>query len=130
VFDSADPNAGNLVDNTRPNVLRNPNLPSDRQSPSRWFDTTAFQRITPGTWGNEGRNMLRTAGVVQLDMGLAKQFNIVREDKLEFRWEVFNVLNHSDFGVPVNDLNSATFGRVLSTTVPERQMQFALKFLF
>jgi outer membrane receptor protein involved in Fe transport len=130
VYDSADPNAGTLVDNTRPNVLRNPNLPNDQRSVLRWFDTAAFQRITPGTWGDERRNILRTGGVTAFDLGLAKQFNVVRENKLEFRWEVFNVLNHSNFGVPVNDFNSPTFGRVLSTTVPERQMQFALKYLF
>jgi hypothetical protein len=130
VYDSGDPNHGDLVDNTRPNVLFNPNLPSGQQTPLRWFDTSAFQRITPGTWGNEVRDSLRTGGVVNFDTGLAKQFSVGHEDNLEFRWEVFNLFNHSDFGVPVNDFNSASFGQVLSTTEPERQMQFALKFLF
>lgn len=130
VYDSADPNAGTLVDNTRPNVLSNPNLPRGQQTPQRWFNTAAFQRITPGTWGNEGRNTLFTAGIIDFDMGLAKDFRLLRENDLEFRWEVFNIFNHPDFAAPINDFNSPSFGRVLSTTVPEKQMQFALKFLF
>jgi len=130
VYDSGDPNAGTLVDNTRPNVICNPNLPGGQRSVLEWFNTSCFQRITPGTWGDEGRNSLRYDGIWNLDMGLGKYFHVFREDNIEFRWEVFNVFNHADFGVPVNDFNSATFGRVLSTSVPERQMQLALKFLF
>jgi hypothetical protein len=63
-------------------------------------------------------------------MGLAKDFKLGEDRRLEFRWEVFNIFNHPNFGVPVNDITSPIFGRVLGTSTPERQMQFALKVAF
>jgi hypothetical protein len=141
VYDSGDPNATTEGGgNARPNVLFNPNLPSGQQTPQKWFNTAAFQRSTPGqglipgvgvgTLGTEGRNILFSGGIVKLDMGLAKDFRITEAKKIEFRWEVFNVANHPDFGIPVNDFNSANFGQVQTTSLAGREMQFALKFLF
>jgi hypothetical protein len=43
--------------------------------------------------------------------------------------ESFNVLNHPNFGLPVADLNSPNFGRILSAG-PPRLMQFAAKIMF
>jgi hypothetical protein len=48
---------------------------------------------------------------------------------LQFRAEVFNVLNHVNLGLPVADLNSPSFGRILSAG-PARLMQFGLKLIF
>jgi hypothetical protein len=53
----------------------------------------------------------------------------MRGARLQFRAEVFNVMNHSNFGLPVADLNSPNFGRILSAG-PPRLMQFAAKLLF
>ena len=49
--------------------------------------------------------------------------------RLQLRAEVFNLLNHANFGIPVADLNSPNFGRILSAG-PPRLMQFAAKFIF
>jgi hypothetical protein len=49
--------------------------------------------------------------------------------RLQFRWEVFNVANQVNFGLPVADLNSPNFGRILSAGSP-RLMQFGLKLIF
>ena len=49
--------------------------------------------------------------------------------RLQFRAEAFNVANHANFGLPVGDLNSANFGRILSAG-PPRLLQFALKLMF
>ena len=62
-------------------------------------------------------------------MGLARDFRIDERRRIEFRWEVFNIFNHPNFGLPDNDINLGTFGQVFSTATPERQMQFALKFI-
>ena len=48
---------------------------------------------------------------------------------MQFRWEVFNVVNHVNFNAPVSSLNSGTFGQILTAGDP-RIMQFALKFTF
>lgn len=129
VEDTADPSLDSAVGD-RTDLIRDPNLPADRRTPERWFDTTAFKRFTPPAFGNAGRNILFTDGIVNFDIGLAKDFALGEQRRLEFRWEVFNAFNHPNFGVPVNDFNSPNFGRVLRTSTPERQMQFALKFLF
>jgi hypothetical protein len=49
--------------------------------------------------------------------------------RLELRAESFNVTNHTNFGLPVADLNSPNFGRILSAGAP-RLMQFAAKLAF
>ncbi|HWP43168.1 MAG TPA: hypothetical protein VNO14_08045, partial [Blastocatellia bacterium] len=136
VIDTSDPSLDGEPANDRPDVLRNPNLPADERTPERWFDTTAFARFTASAdralpnFGTAGRNILTADGIVNFDVGLAKDFKLSEQRRLEFRWEVFNLFNHANFGIPVNDINSPNFGRVLSTSTPERQMQFALKFLF
>jgi hypothetical protein len=133
VTDSSDPNRDGDTVADRTNLIRNPNLPNDQRTTQRWFDTGAFQRFTTAqapNLGNAGRNIVFSDGVINFDMGLSKDFTFWNERTLEFRWEVFNLFNHPNFGVPVNDFNSPSFGRVLSTSTTERVMQFGLKFLF
>jgi len=130
VIDTGDPNRDTVADNDRTNVSRNPNLPAGERTPSRWFDTTAFARFTPPSFGNASRNIVEADGIINFDIGLAKDIVFSEQRRLEFRWEVFNIFNHPNFAAPVNDFNAASFGRVLRTSTPERQMQFGLKFLF
>jgi hypothetical protein len=51
------------------------------------------------------------------------------DTRLQFRAEVFNLLNRANFGLPVADLNSVNFGRIF-TAGPPRLMQFAVKLMF
>ena len=48
---------------------------------------------------------------------------------LQFRWEIFNVLNHTNFRAPTASLNSGNFGKITQAEDP-RIMQFAVKFDF
>ncbi|CAN5689182.1 hypothetical protein BH20ACI3_BH20ACI3_08570 [soil metagenome] len=133
VTDSSDPNRDGDTNADRTNLIRNPNLPSGQRTTARWFDTGAFQRFTTAqapNLGNAGRNIVFSDGVANFDMGLAKDFRFWNEKSIEFRWEIFNLFNHPNYGVPVNDFNSASFGRVLNTATTERQMQFGFKFIF
>ncbi len=130
IMDTRDPNVDQVQENDRADLLRNPNLPSNQRTPERWFDTSAFRRLVPPNQGNAGRNVLISDGIQNFDIGIAKDFKFTEDKRLEFRWEVFNLFNHPNFGVPVNDLNSQFFGRVLNTSTTERIMQFGLKFLF
>lgn len=136
VIDSSDPSLTGTPQMSRPDVLRDPNLPSDQRTPERWFDTSAFSRFVASAsrptlnFGTAGRNILTADGIINFDIGLSKNVNFDEQRRLELRWEIFNLFNHANFGVPVNDINAPNFGRVLSTSTPERQMQFAIKFLF
>lgn len=67
--------------------------------------------------------------LANVDMSLLKPFPLSERLHLQFPAEVFNVANHANFAVPVSDLNSANFGRVLEAG-PARLVQFGLKLLF
>lgn len=115
----------------RPDAICNPNLPSGQRRVGRWFDTTCFQAFPLGVrFGTAGRNIVRADGITQFDFSAFKSFHTSEMTRLEFRAEFFNLFNHPDVGSPVNDLASGFFGRVLATAVDERQIQFALKFIF
>ena len=58
-----------------------------------------------------------------------KNFRFMEPHSLQFRAECFNALNHANFGLPVNDLQSPNFGRILESG-PARMIQFALKYQF
>jgi len=60
--------------------------------------------------GNLGRNALRGFGTTQWDFAVHRGFAIRESLKLQFRAEMFNVLNHSNFGPPVPDINQPNFG--------------------
>ena len=118
------------------------NMPGNQQTPDQikenveilgnvgsdgtYFDTTAFARVTAVRFGNVGRNTMRGPGVANLDLGLFRSFK-VRESDLQFRLEAFNATNTPHFSNPNGNVNSANFGRVLSTQTADamgRSRQF------
>jgi len=129
-------------------------------TPDLWFDPCAFTLPPEGFLGNAGRNSLRGPGLINLDMSLAKDTRwalLGPDGRVEFRAEVFNVLNRANFATPevgVADFASAavifpgspderdtagnvipqrrlpTVGKILKTSTPSRQVQFSLKLLF
>jgi hypothetical protein len=60
----------------------------------------------PTRQGDLGRNALRGFGAAQWDFAVHRDFPIHESLKLQFRAEMFNVLNHPNFGPPVGDLQS------------------------
>lgn len=60
--------------------------------------------------GNLGRNALRGFGLAQWDFAVHRDFPIHESIKLQFRAEMFNVLNHPNFGQPDGILVDPTFG--------------------
>lgn len=112
--------------------LGNGNLPTDRRIPARWFDTVAFAAPPlPRVLGNSGRNVLDGPGLVNFDFSLARSFPYFGEGRsLEFRWEVFNLFNTPQFGLPENNLASGAFGTISRLAGDPRLMQFALKFYY
>lgn len=115
----------------RPNIVGDWHV-SNRHT-SQWFNTAAFAVPSAYTFGNFGRNVLRSDWYRISDLSLIRQFNIRESTKLEFRAEAFNIFNTPIFGVPgVNKTTPTTFGQVtsLATGNTPRQLQLSLKLLF
>jgi hypothetical protein len=110
-------------------------------TPQRWFDPCAFTRPPQGMTGNVGRNTLDGPGVLTLDASLAKDTGLRmlgESGALQFRAEVFNVLNRANFSRPNRSVFRATgtqavpatAGQITATDTTSRQIQFALKVLW
>ena len=80
-------------------------------------------------YGNAGRNAFRAPNFDQWDLAVDKSFRIGEQARLQFRSEFFNVLNHTNFGIPNTQSTNAAFGTIRSTYA-SRQIQFALKAIF
>ncbi|MFI5057455.1 MAG: TonB-dependent receptor domain-containing protein [Candidatus Acidiferrales bacterium] len=101
--------------------------------------------------GNAGRNILIGPGITNLDFSVFKNNHIKKISEnfnVQFRLEMFNILNHANFAPPgPGDANTDIFdatgaslaptvvqggtaGVLLRTTIPERQIQFAIKLIF
>jgi len=100
--------------------------------------------------GNLGRNAMRGFGATQWDLAVHRDFRLRESAKLQFRAELFNVLNHPNFAPPAGDLSQPDFGLSTETlsqylagqnvggggfnslyqTGGPRSIQLALKFLF
>ncbi|HWF07361.1 MAG TPA: TonB-dependent receptor [Bryobacteraceae bacterium] len=128
LMNCADVNAeGN---NCRPNLLRDPNLASGQQSIARWFDTAAFAIPAPAAFGDAGRNILRGPGLADIDVALARSFRISGDrNRLTMRGEFFNALNHTNFGLPVNSIDSPALGTIASAA-PGRVIQLGARLEF
>lgn len=105
---------------------------------TQWFNTSAF--VLPGMNdpGNAGKFDVRQPGVNNNDMAIAKSFPIKSEKRnLAFRWEAYNVFNHTQYAglntaakfTPAGVQTNTLFGEVTSTRTP-RVMQGSLRFTF
>jgi outer membrane receptor protein involved in Fe transport len=117
----------------RPNLIGNPN--SGPRTPQEWFNVGAFQQLQPDplgrfeVFGDEGRNVVAGPGYVNWDASAFKNIRLTESKELQFRGELFNLLNHTNFRLPVSDIESPTFGQIQQDVSP-RVIQVALKFLF
>jgi hypothetical protein len=104
-------------------------------TPNRWFDTTPFV-VPVGRFGNLGRNVVIGPGFNNTDFSVIKRTKLSESQLIEFRWEVFDLFNHANFGQPGRVVGTANFGQITNTRFPtgdsgsSRQMQFALKYKF
>jgi len=101
-----------------------------------WYNPACFTLQPAGTLGNAGRNIGTSPSYSTLDINLAKDTRITEATSLQFRAELFNILNHTNFGVPTLGAFSSTgapnanAGTITSIVGTSRQIQFALKLLF
>jgi hypothetical protein len=116
----------------RPNIIGDIYPPSGQQSITNYFNLNNVVVPTDVTqpYGNAGRNIGRSNAYFNLDTGIHKQFRLWNEtSKLEFRSEIFNTLNKTNFSAANGDRSSSSFGKI-TATLPARQVQFALRLLF
>jgi len=147
----------------RPNLVSGQSLYTGGANwPNSSFNLNAFE-VNPaydGSWGNAlgdvQRNALRGPGFFQWDFSLMKDFVLTEKLKMQFRADLFNILNHPNFGGPDGGICTAVapasgatpasctpnpnFGRVAGTiadangsqigTGTGRQAQLALRFTF
>jgi hypothetical protein len=121
-------------------VLDNPN-------PGEWFNIQAFALQPLNTYGTAGRNVAQGPGIFDWDFSTLKNFYFTERRYLQFRFEVFNFLNHPNFGDPNLTLGNnrldpntgvpilpatGSFGTISSTRtgIDMRELQFSLKLIF
>jgi hypothetical protein len=114
-------------------------LPRDQRTVDHWFNTAVFQR--PSGRGDIGNNCNNAKfilpGFNNQDVSLFKSFHITEKKILQFRWELYNALNHTQFNAvnttaqfnPAGQQTQTQFGKVTSAR-NERRMQFSLRFSF
>jgi hypothetical protein len=115
-------------------------------TPNLWYDPCAFTLQSPGFLGTAGRDILRGPGVANLDFSMVKDTAVPmlgEAGKLEFRTEIFNILNRANFDSPDRTVFAGsslpgaapesvlpTAGQITRTLTTSRQIQFALKLIF
>ncbi|HMF97371.1 MAG TPA: hypothetical protein VKE96_23890, partial [Vicinamibacterales bacterium] len=112
-----------------PNVTGDPSAPGPK-TVDQWFNTAAFTAIPSGTFGNELRNQLTGPGFQNLDLTVQKQIR-TGPTGITLRWDIFNVFNTVNFGLPNRDISAAaTVGTISSLASDARTMQIAVRFVF
>jgi hypothetical protein len=132
---------------SRPDLVGDPQAVADSNIPTErgklLYNPAAFAVPTGLTFGNVGRNTLYLPGRLNFDFGTFKRFAINEHTGFEFKWETFNLFNHTQYGgAGQGSINSAldtsdpgaslaTSGFLhMNTTHAPRIMQFGLRFYF
>jgi hypothetical protein len=143
------PGCGSLTNPGNPNSYIKTQCFAIPTAPSAAFYTTncdASVGTAPQCFnlrGNAGRNILTGPGTMNLDFSVFKNNPVKRISEsfnVQFRAEIFNILNHANFAVPVTPDNTDIFdstgaptgvaGLLSSTTTTAREIQFALKIIW
>ncbi|HEV2351049.1 MAG TPA: carboxypeptidase regulatory-like domain-containing protein [Terriglobia bacterium] len=106
---------GNPTD--RPNLTGSSFYPATK-TPNQFLLTSAFSAPAPYTFGNAGRNILTGPGLCSWDFSVIRNFRFSESTSLEFRTEIFNLLNRANFDIPQRDLASPSFGQIFNTLRP------------
>jgi hypothetical protein len=106
----------------------------------KWFDPSAFlapanTAANAGFYGNVGRDTLIGPGLGTWDFSVLKATRLSERLNLQFRAELFNLLNRANFNLPnavvfTPSGVSPTAGAITSTATTSRQVQFGLKLLW
>ena len=136
-------NNGDTRNPVRPFLNPNFSGPVVLGSPNQWFNPAAFLAppANSGFYGNVGRDTYIGPGLATWDFSVLKDTAIRERLRLQFRAEIFNLLNRANFNTPnlivftppttANPTGqSGTAGAITSTSTTSRQIQFGLKLLW
>ena len=99
--------------------------PYGDKTAANYLNRAAFALPTAGTFSTLVPFSVLNPGNFQNDLAVTRSFRVGAQ-RLQFRWEIFNLVNHVNYNAPVTSLNSAAFGQIQTAGDP-RIMQFALK---
>ena len=106
-------------------------------TPKQWFNPNAFLQppANSGFYGNLGRDTFIGPGLATWDFSALKETPIHERLSLQFRAEIFNLLNRANFNTPnlivfTPSGVSGTAGAITSTSTTSRQVQFGLKLIW
>ena len=111
----------------RPHRACDGNLTGERRSLAQWYELSCFLAPPAFTFGNTGRNVLTGPGLATWDFSVNKDFRLTERLGLQFRTEFFNLLNHTNFGLPNSSIGSAAAGTITTVITNARQVQFGLR---
>jgi hypothetical protein len=124
-------NTGGFGFNQRPNLVSGESPVPQDQTLDHWINPAAFSQPAAYTFGDAPRFLsdIRAPKYFNWDMGIEKWWGFGEERRLQFRYEMFNALNHPDFFEPDTNLGDSTFGTI-TAAYPARSVQFGLKFYY
>ncbi len=101
-------------------------------TPTLWYDPCAFSQAKPGTYGNLGRNTLTGPNLFNVDFSTDKNFKLTEAVNLQFRAELFNLLDAAHFYTPSFNPFGGTAGQISQeiSNPGGRLVQFGLKLAF
>jgi outer membrane receptor protein involved in Fe transport len=99
----------------RPDMLRDPNLPSDERSVSRWFDAGAFAAPAKGRFGTSAKNVIKGPWVNVWHMGFFKKFELTEQARLRWELTATNIFNHPNWSNPATSITSTAQVGVISS---------------
>ena len=121
-------NYGNGYGYERANIVGSP-YPSNKNA-TEWVNPASFEVPAQFTFGDLGRDSLRSDWYRNLDFSIFKVFPVTESKRFEFRAEIFNITNAEVLSIPISSLENPDFGQVTSTVTQPRQIQLGLKFYF
>jgi hypothetical protein len=116
--------------NQRPDLVPGTSPVPQNQSITDWINPAAFSQPAAYTFGDSPRFLdnLRAPRYFNWDMGIHKSWNFGEVRRLQFRFEMFNALNHPDFFEPDTNLGDTHSFGTITSAYPARSVQFGLKF--
>ncbi|HEY8550926.1 MAG TPA: hypothetical protein VIL35_13290, partial [Vicinamibacterales bacterium] len=128
VQDSSNPSLQATRSTPWPNLIGDP-MP-ENPTLERWLNRDAFVSAPLGTFGNAGVGVARAPGYWNVDLAVSKRFLTFGRQYLLFRGELYNALNHPNFGPPDRNIQSQNFGTITSTVGDPRIIQLVVKYYF